>query len=186
VSAARYPVTAATRHRAATVVPGDLLLHPVVLAAIVVFIVNDHLLRPGHPGWLTGKLSDVVGLIFFPVLLAAVAEVVSPMARRHAAAMLVLAVALTGLTYLAMLLEPAGADAYRWFLGAVQWPLRIAAALVAGLPVPDLAAVRFAADPTDLITMPALLVPLALAWRRGVQPPSHQAGSLVASTRPKR
>jgi hypothetical protein len=40
------------------------------------------------------------------------------------------------------------------------------AAAVVGMPLPGIAPVRFAADPTDLITLPALLVPLALAFGR--------------------
>ena len=149
-----------------TDVPGALLLHPVVLAAIACFVVNDHVLKPANPGWLTGKLSDVAGLIFFPVLIAAVAELVTPVARRHAAATLLLAVTITGLTYVAMLVVPAGGDGYRWFIGIVQWPFRIAGAIAAGAPLPAIAPVRVAADPTDLITLPALLVPLVLAIRR--------------------
>ena len=94
------------------------------------------------------------------MLLAAVAELVTPAARRHAAATLILAVTITGLTYVAMLVVPAGGDGYRWFIGILQWPFRIAGALAAGAPLPAIAPVRFAADPTDLITLPALLVPL--------------------------
>ena len=150
-------------------VPGGRLLHPVVLAAIALFVVNDHVFKPAHPGWLTGKLSDVAGLIFFPVLLAAVGELVIPVARRHGRAILVLAVAITGLTYVAMLVIPAGGDGYRWFIGIVQWPFRIAAALGAGTPLPAIAPVRFAADPTDLITLPALLIPLVLAIQARVR-----------------
>jgi hypothetical protein len=146
-------------------VPGGLLLHPVVLASIACFVVNDHVFKAAHPGWLTGKLSDVAGLIFFPVLIAAVAELVTPTARRHAGAILFLAVVVTGLTYVAMLLVPAGGDGYRWFIGIAQWPFRIVAAIAAGAPLPAIAPVRFAADPTDLITLPALLVPLVLAIR---------------------
>ena len=144
-------------------VSGGRLLHPVILAAIALFVVNDHLFKPAHPGWLTGKLSDVAGPIFFPVLLAAVAELVIPAARRHGGAILVLAIAITGLTYVSMLVIPAGGDSYRWFIGIVQWPFRIGGALAAGTPLPAIAPVRFAADRTDLITLPALLVPLVLA-----------------------
>ena len=148
-----------------TDVPGGLLLHPIVLAAIACFLINDHVLKPSHPGWMTGKLSDVAGLIFFPVLIAAVAELVTPAARHHAGRILILAVAVTGLTYVAMLLLPAGGDGYRWFMGIAQWPFRVGAAIAAGAPLPDIAPVRFAADPTDLITLPALHVPLVLAIR---------------------
>src|SRR6185436_5470958 len=99
-------MSAQARPHSATIhpdVPGGRLLHPVVLASIALFVVNDHVFKPAHPGWLTGKLSDVAGLIFFPVLLAAVAELLIPAARRHGSAILVLAVVITGLTYVAML-----------------------------------------------------------------------------------
>ncbi len=147
--------------------PGALLLHPVILASIALFIVNDHVFKPAHPGWLTGKLSDVAGLIFFPVLVAAIAEIVAPTVRRHPAAALALCVGLTGLTFVVMLLVPAGGDGYRWFFGVAQWPFRVAAAVIAGAPGPGVTPVMFAADPTDLIALPALLVPLALAVQRG-------------------
>jgi hypothetical protein len=146
-------------------VPGGLLLHPVVLAAIALFIVNDHVLKPAHHSFVTGKLSDVAGLIFFPVLVAAIIEFAAPGLRRHAGLLLIIAACMTGLTFIVMLTTPAGADGYRWFFGLVQWPFRTAAALVSGVPVPAIAPVTFAADPTDLITLPALFVPLALAVR---------------------
>jgi hypothetical protein len=47
-------------------------LHPLALAAVVVLVVNDWVLKPRWHGWLTGKLSDVAGLAFAPVLLSAV------------------------------------------------------------------------------------------------------------------
>jgi hypothetical protein len=148
-------------------VPGALLLHPVVPAAIAVFLINDHVLKAAYHGSLTGKLSDVAGLIFFPVLAAAIAEFVIPAARRHPAAALGLAVVLTGLLFVAMLLVPAVGDGYRWFFGFAQWPFRVAGALLTVTPPPGVTPVFFAADPTDLITLPALLVPLAIGTKRG-------------------
>jgi len=49
------------------------LLHPLPLTAVAVLAINDHLLKGSGilPGSITGKLSDVAGLFFFPVLLAA-------------------------------------------------------------------------------------------------------------------
>ena len=44
--------------------------HPAVLGSVALLVLNDHLLKQAYPGWLTGKLSDVSGLVFFPVLLA--------------------------------------------------------------------------------------------------------------------
>ena len=106
-----------TTDRPSADVPGAQLLHPMVIGAIAIFIVNDHVLKPAAPGWLTGKLSDVAGLIFFPVLAAAVAELIWPTARRHPNATLMVAACLTGLTFIVMLLVPAGGDGYRWFFG---------------------------------------------------------------------
>lgn len=52
------------------------LVHPLPLAAVVLLIVNDHLLKGGGVilGWITGKISDVAGLFFFPVLLTVIVE----------------------------------------------------------------------------------------------------------------
>lgn len=48
-------------------------LHPLPLAALVLLAVNDHLLKGAGllPKWVTGKLSDIGGLFFFPLLLTA-------------------------------------------------------------------------------------------------------------------
>jgi hypothetical protein len=46
---------------AAVIRARDLLLHPIALAAIAVLVANDHRWKASHPGWLTGKLSDVAG-----------------------------------------------------------------------------------------------------------------------------
>ena len=58
--------TSDTRH------PVTLLCHPAVLLAVAACAVNDHLFKGSGwlPGVVTGKLSDVAGLFFFPVLLA--------------------------------------------------------------------------------------------------------------------
>jgi hypothetical protein len=48
------------------------LLHPIALLAIATLIVNDRFLKAAWPSWWTGKLSDVAGMLFFPLLLSAV------------------------------------------------------------------------------------------------------------------
>jgi hypothetical protein len=48
------------------------LSHNVSVAAVVLLIVNDHLLRVWFPSWLTGKLGDVAWLIFSPFICASV------------------------------------------------------------------------------------------------------------------
>lgn len=56
------------------VLPISEYLHPVSLFALAVLILNDHLLKGASilPTWMTGKLSDVAGMIFFPLLLTSV------------------------------------------------------------------------------------------------------------------
>jgi hypothetical protein len=52
------------------------LLHPLPIAAVLLLLANDHLLKGAGllPNWLTGKLSDVAGLFFFPILLTRLAQ----------------------------------------------------------------------------------------------------------------
>lgn len=45
------------------------ILHPWTICAIVVLLINDQYLKYAYTSWLTGKLSDFAGLIFFPILL---------------------------------------------------------------------------------------------------------------------
>jgi hypothetical protein len=49
------------------------LRHPLPLAAVALLALNDHVLKGAHllPAAVTGKLSDVAGLFFFPLLLVA-------------------------------------------------------------------------------------------------------------------
>ena len=46
-------------------------MHPVAIAAVILLVVNDWILKPRLHDWITGKLSDVAGLIFAPVVLSA-------------------------------------------------------------------------------------------------------------------
>jgi hypothetical protein len=45
------------------------ILHPWTIGAIVVLLLNDQYLKYAYTSWVTGKLSDFAGLIFFPILL---------------------------------------------------------------------------------------------------------------------
>ncbi|MEV0424056.1 hypothetical protein [Streptosporangium canum] len=46
--------------------------HPVTVVATIVLLINDHVLKALWPGLVTGKLSDVAGLLVAPPLLALV------------------------------------------------------------------------------------------------------------------
>ncbi len=54
------------------------LARPLPASAVIILALNDHVLKQAHvlPGWVTGKLSDVAGLFFFPILLFALARAV--------------------------------------------------------------------------------------------------------------
>ncbi|MBI2781462.1 MAG: hypothetical protein HYX55_06680 [Chloroflexi bacterium] len=120
-------------------------------------LLNDHVLKDAFPGFATGKLSDVAGVVFFPLLLA---ESAALLLRRDAARLLPAAAGLTALAFALVKLTPAGAASYAWGLGALQW---IAALSLTGHG--DLRQVVVVMDPTDLLAVPAVLAAVAVAGR---------------------
>ncbi|CAM5786292.1 hypothetical protein [Cellulomonas persica] len=58
------------------------LTHPVTVVALVVLLLNDHVLKRAYGTWWTGKLSDVAGLVLAPALLAVAISGVRAWARR--------------------------------------------------------------------------------------------------------
>ena len=129
---------------------GRWLGHPATVIALLVLVVNDHVLKDVWPGVLTGKLSDAAGLVLAPPLLALVV-------RRPAAALWSVAVGFT-------LVKSSG---YAASLASDLW------GLVHGPSV-----VR--ADPSDLLTLPflgvawwayrsALRRPMASRWVRALR-----------------
>ena len=144
--------------------PAGGLLHPVPLIAIAVLALNDQVLKGAYPGFVTGKLSDVAGMAFFPLLLQAGVEVVQDRLGDWAPSRRLLwgAAIATGLYFGGIQVLDPLADSYRYGLAALQWPLR---ALLAGQAVP-LAPVRLVQDPTDLFTLPALGLAVWAGWSR--------------------
>jgi hypothetical protein len=130
------------------------LLQPLPLAAVALLAANDWLLKGGAlPGWLTGKLSDLAGLLFAPLLATALWDLAMLALARLGAPVdfslrrwkLAVAIAAVGAVFAAAKLSPAGAAA----IGAAWsrlWP-----------------GARLVADPTDLLALPAL----AAAWWLG-------------------
>ncbi|MBK9757751.1 MAG: hypothetical protein IPO88_30435 [Nannocystis sp.] len=118
--------------------PGRALLTPTWLAALALLGVNDHLLKGSGllPGGLTGKLSDLAGMVVAPALLAAL------LGLRTRRGLLFCHVAV-GAVFAAIKVSPAAADAWSWLMGLVgnAWSITV--------------------DPTDLIALPVL----ALGWR---------------------
>jgi hypothetical protein len=46
------------------------MLHPLTLVSLVLLVMNDHFLKWAYPSWITGKLSDVAGMILAPIVLS--------------------------------------------------------------------------------------------------------------------
>lgn len=143
-------------------IPGDGLLAPLPLLAVAVLVLNDHWLEAAWPGWFTGTLSEVAGLIVFPLLLQAGLELVqvrvgvpwAPSRRLLVGCVLITA----GAFALVQVWAPVG-ELYRVGVAALGWPLRAMGGLTYEIaPVTS--------DPVDLVALPALAVPLLLGWRR--------------------
>ena len=153
-------------------VPADGLLHPAALLALGLLLLNDHVLKRAWPGFVTGKLSDVAGLVVFPLFLVGAAEVVLWLAGRWRAPderVLTTCVALTAVVFTLVKTLPIATEAYQAVWGLLQWlPAWIGASLAGGAS-PEPWHVQLAADATDLLCLPAVLIPLWLGRRRGAE-----------------
>jgi len=157
-----------------------LLAQPFSLAAILVLLVNDHLLRQFWPSWLTGKLGDFAWLFFFPFALAALlAWVVPARLPRQVQVTELLAFGLTGSVFTLTKTLPAFHSALvqiaSWAFGfPVGWrrdpsDLMALSALAAGwllwqrTPVPQLKAATSRQKPAWLLLTAAVLLTVANA-----------------------
>jgi hypothetical protein len=155
----------------ATSRPAEGLLHPVALVALAVLVLNDHVLKSMLPGLVTGKLSDVAGLVVAPLAVQAAWEVGLWIAGHWdgpSSRVLAVAIVGVGISFAAVQVWPPATDLYRWGLGAAQWPFRAVAALLTGAPSPGVVPVSTTADVEDLLALPALLVTWLVGSRRGV------------------
>ena len=131
--------------------PGSLLLHPAPLVALVVLVLNDHVLKAVWPGVVTGKLSDLAGAFLFPVLVLSIGELALSMRRPHLASPQVVTTicVLTAMGLILVKTVPAASTAYGALAGLVRWPF-----------LSSFRRVQVATDPTDLVA----LTSVGLAW----------------------
>jgi hypothetical protein len=135
---------------------------------VVALVVNDHWLKARlgpdpRLGLFTGKLSDVAGLVFFPLVLVSIVELVR--GRATSRAELTGAVLATGVGFAAIKVVPAAAAAYAGSLAALRWlPAGLAGVLTAA-PLPSLPRIHHVMDVTDCLSLPALW----LGYRVGVR-----------------
>lgn len=145
--------------------PGDGLLRFPILAAMVILVINDHWGKAVAPGWATGKLSDFAGMLFFPLLLQALWELGCAGIGRYTGPsrrVLVVAAISTAVVFAAINLWPLAGEAYRWGLGALQWP---ALALYTG-DRPAIRPVHLTMDPGDVIALPMCGLAVLIGWNR--------------------
>jgi len=136
-------------HAGAPALPLGEALHPITLTAAAVLVVNDWAWKPRlGPGLVTGKLSDLAGLVFAPVVLSAAIGLalhaaaglgarVDPSLSRRRLAGCTLA---TGAVFAAVKLDPRAAE----LLAQVLSQLGRRAEIMA--------------DPSDLLCLPALAI----------------------------
>lgn len=143
---------------------GGVLLHPLSLLCLAIWAINDHYGKGAWPGWLSGKLSDVVSLVGFALICGAFVEVLCGLARVELARAQSLglracqigavsaAVVMIGIN-----IWPTWAEAYEVGLGAAQWSVVSAWRWLIDQPIPPLYRVSLTMDPTDAFTVPAAL-----------------------------
>lgn len=137
-----------------------LLVAAIPIAAVAVLLLNDHVLKWQLDNAWTGKLSDIAGLVFFPLLVLALLEWLGtgPLRRR---AHVALACGVTGLVFAAIKLLPAANLAYAEIAGLAQWPGWVIAAWLDGASLPGATPVDCVRDASDLWTLPAMAIPIA-------------------------
>jgi hypothetical protein len=130
------------------------LSHPVSIGALLLLLLNDHLLRHLWPSWWTGKLGDAAWLIFAPFMLLAFFAVILPeRVSQKDDALFWASVATTGGVFAAANTIPAFQNCFLNVLEAVLgWRMRLVV------------------DPTDLLTLPVLLIPVMLWYREQFHP----------------
>lgn len=125
------------------------------ILAVVTLALNDHVFKAAFPGVVTGILSDVAGLCFFPLVLQAWWEVLGGRVGNRRA--LVVAVVATGVVFAAIQLDQRANDRWSAVLGWLQSPVRGRVVGTTGV-----------ADWPDLLALPTLGVPWVMGLRRSL------------------
>ncbi|MGW3892907.1 hypothetical protein ACWD69_29890 [Micromonospora chokoriensis] len=135
------------------------LCHPTTLLALVLLVVNDHVLKPAFPGLLTGKLSDVAGLVLAPPLVAVLLTLLVPRLPARTAAV-------AGLVAVGAGFAVVKSNGYAAELASSAWTVLAGPSLVR-------------ADWTDLLTVPALGLAW-WSWTRARERPVRQRAARLA------
>ncbi|MDH3706633.1 MAG: hypothetical protein OES57_11245 [Acidimicrobiia bacterium] len=105
------------------------LAHPVVLVLMTLWLLNDHVLKPTFGGLVTGKISDIAGLVVFPLVVGTLWPGPRPWA---------VGIVTTVVGYVAVNVWAPAADGADDLLTMISGPSRLTV------------------DPTDLLVVPAV------------------------------
>ena len=142
------------------------LLHPLTLGALVVWALNDHVLKGWGPGLLTGKLSDFAALVVCPAVLLGLSEWLAPeFVSKHLRAVCLACCAAIGLLLIGLELSRSVELGYEQFLGSAQYGVKVVLSTLLGQPPPRYVMVDTTPDLGDLLSLPALAVPWWLLRR---------------------
>jgi hypothetical protein len=137
------------------------LWHPLCLVCLVVLGFNDRYWKYAYPSWLTGKLSDVCGLVVFPLMLWSCAELAWP-GKRPPRWLLDGILAATGLTFSCIKLSHSAGAYYAEIASSLLSSLHQFAANL-GAPGLFTSRAQHTVDPSDLLALPALLLARKIA-----------------------
>ena len=149
--------------------PGETLLSPIYILALILMLFNDHYWKGIGPSWLTGKLSDVSILIMGPLTIQALFELVLSRFTPHWGPNRILLIVLSfamSLTMIAINLWEFPAWLYRWGMGTVQWPFLAIINLWQEGTINAIRPVQLFMDPSDGWTAPSSLLALYVGWQR--------------------
>jgi hypothetical protein len=132
--------------------------HPGLVLALVVLVLDDHVLKQAYSGLVTAKLSDVAGLVVAPLLLAV------PLTLLRVPRALPVAIGLTGLGFTLTKASAGGAA-----ITSDIWSLT-------GIPT------QMRADVTDLLALPALSVAWLVHRRAAALPEADLRRTVGASS----
>jgi hypothetical protein len=146
-------------------VTGQIAARRAFVGALALLVVNDWVLKGAGvlPGWVTGKLSDLAGMVVAPVVLATLLALV----RVPPAAGRLVAAGAVGLVFAALKLDATFAATYDSAWNALTHALR--------LPLESQTAV----DATDLVALTLLPAGATLAGRLAPDPAARRSGALA-------
>lgn len=107
-------------------------VHPVPLVAVALLILNDCYLKSVYPSVVTGKISDVAGLFFFPLFLCALICLLANLASRRREniywinrPLLISMIVFTGALFTSVKIWPPATELYLNFVLALGFPSQV-------------------------------------------------------------